>query len=788
MNNLKLTQLSIVALTLTMIVLMSYAIMSSGSLAEAQELGTATPDPTPTAEADVGGGSEGRTVLVETCAFDEGTGELSCEEQLEPAGRMTPRTLPPEGKGGGGSSARGCYFDPGMVAQTCSEELDVSGLAPTLRITGTNRYASDSFTVEGDFLSRSHTYRMRVKRQTFSNRDIGFSSSCYTSVKTANVDRGAYDYYDYEHDFTLYGCSERGGTVIVELLKNGIVILRRQETVEVVDRRATPTPRPTATATATATATPTAVPAYPDPPTGLELSTDDNDEDRLELDYDRSESPHYYEFELHMSYTRNSTYRDVQTKDDTRPGLFFDDLTQGKWYRARGRNCRNSNRTECGEWNWSNKKWLPFTPQLHPYSPPVRFRIGGGWHKFYVGADPNLSLKIVANPTGQPVVFVMSQTNRFGVDLCRTKRQNQTFSNVFSGNDIWVAACAVGRGTIQVQRNSNGEVLHTQTFDVASFNAPPPTPIPTATPVPTATPIATPTAVATPDTSCRIDDRGTFDDRIEIDDGQWNGYCFSRGRPSGHSARFYSFKLNKRSNLTIDLDSNIDAYLLVRNGVGKSASIMIQDDDGGPGTDSHIERYFDPGAYTVEATTYYADREGTFVLTIDGPVREVFTTNLTKSVYMTRLDDHQVTSDRYRTRATVDYYNYSSDGVTMGDIMLDVYPLVGCVSNVMTYVESNDPARYPSSLLGIGSGASIHIGPAQCAPSPVTYHWPVFEGKRFNHAPDVSNNDIDHTQIHLRAYPGDYNSFPTFGWDIAFPSDLADGISDYCVNQFPSCE
>ena len=949
------------ALAVLAILMMAYAIISSGDFAQAQEGVAATPDSTSTAEQTGEDVPAGRTVVVETCSYDEETGEHTCEKQLEPAGRITPRTLPEEGsRTKRGVSPRACYVDPGM-GQVCSEELDVEGLAETLTITGNNNYATDSFTVEGDFLSLSHSYKIRVKRETDSNRDIGFNSSCGTGVKTANVDRGAYDYYSYEHDFTLYGCSESGGTVIIQLLRNNSVILTEEEDVSVVDNRATPTP----TNTAIATATPTEVPEPPDPPTNLDLSLDDSEEDALVLDYNRSESPHYYEFELHVSNTRNGSYRETETEDDTRPDLKFDNLDQGEYYKARGRNCLNSNRTDCGDWSsWSNKRHLPLTSKLHAFNPPVHFRADENWHSFYLGGEPTLNVKIVANPTGQPVIFVMSSTNPGLSDLCHTKQQNQTISNRYSGNDIWIAACAVGTGTIKVQRSSNSEVLHTHTFSVASATDPTPThtathiptatststsgstpthtptttptttatrpasscvvslgaisgtvtqsgnrssdcvsehlddqgvhyaqyhtfrlqssatvtigitssedtylfllsgsgkngsvldndddinypsnlnsqivrsldagyytvesttyyagrpgqftltinvqasstPTPTytathtatatatatatSTPTATATPTRIPTATATPDRSCTIKDTGTFSSRI-AEEGQWNSYCYSTGRQGRYSARFYSFNLNRRAGLTIDLDSNRDTYLLVRNGVGKFASIMVRDDDGGPGTDSRIIRTFDPGAYTVEATTSYPDREGTFNLTITGPARDVFQPTTTKSVHMTRLEDHEVTGDLYRTRATIDYYSYTSTGITMGDIMLDVYPLRGCVSNLQTYVESNVPPRYPTSLLGIGSGASIHVGPSQCAPSPVTYHWPVLEGRTFSHDPNLSNNDIDHTQIHLRAYPGDYNSFPNFGWDIAFPSNLVDGITDYCVNQFPSCE
>ncbi len=98
-----------------------------------------------------------------------------------------------------------------------------------------------------------------------------------------------------------------------------------------------------------------------DPPTSLSLSVETGDDDDLDLTYTRSgESTHYYQFELHRSSTEAGTYTLADTENDSVSPANFDDQTKGYWYQARGRNCKTSSRTQCGDWSeWSDSILLP---------------------------------------------------------------------------------------------------------------------------------------------------------------------------------------------------------------------------------------------------------------------------------------------------------------------------------------------------------------------------------------------------------------------------------------------
>ena len=154
---------------------------------------------------------------------------------------------------------------------------------------------------------------------------------------------------------------------------------------------ATPTPiPPTATATPTPipptaipTATPTPVPPS-DPPTGLSMSVHSSDGDQLEVSYTQSGPPHYYQFELYRSDTATGTYAYVAIRADIAPPVNFDGQTVGKWYKARGRNCHNANRTGCGEWSeWSD-------PYRLPLPTPTAQTIGAGSDRTSIVVTPTL--------------------------------------------------------------------------------------------------------------------------------------------------------------------------------------------------------------------------------------------------------------------------------------------------------------------------------------------------------------------------------------------------------------
>ena len=101
--------------------------------------------------------------------------------------------------------------------------------------------------------------------------------------------------------------------------------------------------------------------------------------------------------------------------------------------------------------------------------------------------------------------------------------------------------------------------------------------------------------------------------------GTWASGCQSQVTRRGY-ARYYSFTLAQQSQATIDLESSVDPYLYLRSGDSRSGTVLHENDDVVPGsdTDSRIVATLAAGSYTIEATTYNAGEAGSFTLTISG--------------------------------------------------------------------------------------------------------------------------------------------------------------------------
>ena len=143
-----------------------------------------------------------------------------------------------------------------------------------------------------------------------------------------------------------------------------------------------------------------------------------------------------------------------------------------------------------------------------------------------------------------------------------------------------------------------------------------PTPTSTATPTPTAT--ATPTLTPTPVTTMPADPCVTalkVSDGETKQSGQWVASCESTNR-DGSYAHFYTFSLSVEGFVRIDLTSDVDTYLYLLKGAGKSGAVETKDDDGGVRFNSRIERRLPAGAYTIEATTFSTAKSGAFALSM----------------------------------------------------------------------------------------------------------------------------------------------------------------------------
>ena len=100
--------------------------------------------------------------------------------------------------------------------------------------------------------------------------------------------------------------------------------------------------------------------------------------------------------------------------------------------------------------------------------------------------------------------------------------------------------------------------------------------------------------------------------------GQWVDECASENR-GGSYARYYSFNLESESEVTITLESEIDTWLYLLEGSGRTGTVRYDNDDIVSGNlDSQIRETLSAGSYTIEATTYDAGVTGSFTLTVSG--------------------------------------------------------------------------------------------------------------------------------------------------------------------------
>ena len=97
--------------------------------------------------------------------------------------------------------------------------------------------------------------------------------------------------------------------------------------------------------------------------------------------------------------------------------------------------------------------------------------------------------------------------------------------------------------------------------------------------------------------------------------GSWANDCVSANR-SGSYSRYYSFTLDQRTPVQIDLSSSQNPYLYLMRDVA-NGTIVSRDGDGGNGSNSLITRTLDAGIpYFVEVTTHDPGQTGDFMLAV----------------------------------------------------------------------------------------------------------------------------------------------------------------------------
>jgi len=105
--------------------------------------------------------------------------------------------------------------------------------------------------------------------------------------------------------------------------------------------------------------------------------------------------------------------------------------------------------------------------------------------------------------------------------------------------------------------------------------------------------------------------------------GSWSSSCTSNNNPGAgvYYAQYYTFTLANAGEVTIDLTSSEDTYLILLDGTAQSGTVIAQDDDSGNGTNSRITKTLSKNnTYTIEVTTYEPETTGNFVVTLSGAV------------------------------------------------------------------------------------------------------------------------------------------------------------------------
>ncbi len=101
--------------------------------------------------------------------------------------------------------------------------------------------------------------------------------------------------------------------------------------------------------------------------------------------------------------------------------------------------------------------------------------------------------------------------------------------------------------------------------------------------------------------------------------GRWTTYCRS-AIDANRNSWYYVFSLSAQTAVTIDLASNIDGLLNLRQGYNNQAgTVLHSDDNSGTGTNARISQTLAAGTYTLEATTAADAQSGDFTLTATGP-------------------------------------------------------------------------------------------------------------------------------------------------------------------------
>ena len=174
-------------------------------------------------------------------------------------------------------------------------------------------------------------------------------------------------------------------------------------------------------------------------------------------------------------------------------------------------------------------------------------------------------------------------------------------------------------------------------------------------------------------------------------EGTWTADCLSINRTENgvHYARYYSFKLDRRSQVDLTLESSTDPYLILLSETGE---VLAQDDDDDEGAfdltsrNSGIRIVLEAGDYIVEATTYAGTATGDFTLVFRRPELEAL-----QSLYNFTNGDSWDNSENWLTDAPfAEWYGIQTDdegrviGIYLSDNKLkgEIPPELGRLSQL----------------------------------------------------------------------------------------------------------
>jgi hypothetical protein len=152
--------------------------------------------------------------------------------------------------------------------------------------------------------------------------------------------------------------------------------------------------------------------------------------------------------------------------------------------------------------------------------------------------------------------------------------------------------------------------------------------------------------------------------------GTWAMGCMSEGQANNY-ARYYTFTLAGETRVAIYLTSGRDTYLYLREGEGRTGTVVHDNNNVGRGSiNSRIEETLAAGTYTVEATTYYRNGvTGDFTLDIRPVVRVQELETLTETYTTPGTWSDDFVSERQAPNYAR-YYRFTLD--TPADLQIDL--------------------------------------------------------------------------------------------------------------------